>query len=64
MIRYLLAYLGLPWEDRFYDLGRAPEFGTQAWTGEAATPAERQQRVRQSVGQCGLDGFWCWLWDD
>lgn len=53
--RYLLAYLALPWEDRFYELGRAPEFGTQAWTGEPPTPEAKARRVR----------FWaCGLWVD
>lgn len=48
--RYLLAYLALPWEDRFYELGRAPEFGTQAWTGEPPTPEAKARRVREYVG--------------
>ena len=48
--RYLLAYLNLPWEERFYDLGRAPEFGTQAWSGEPTTAEEKQRRVGGWVG--------------
>lgn len=38
-VRYLLAYLELPWQDRYFELGPAPDYNQLAWVdakGEAA----------------------------